>query len=183
MLGVGSRDGIPGEMNSSLYEYGIFQYDSGYCIHVGFVTQMLFVYETETMRDAINNNRYMIRPAYQGSIKTAEGYLVPSNSEFITPVDLPPMKEEYKDRDADTSTKGKRALNVVSWCLKDGRIPFRFHVDEITDKEMQIKGNDVIALGSFSIQVKADFLAGPKDKGGSGNLFVQVRESNPHKKY
>ena len=168
--------------NTKLIEYGIFQYDSDYCAHVGFVAAMIFLYETEYMKKFISSNSYRKAPAYQGNIKTAEGFLVPWDKPDLITINLPILNKKYSFC-SDTSTKGQWAVDVVKHALRLGMIPFRFKVDEITDKDMQIKGKDIIAISTFSIQVKCDWKAGPMEKGGTGNLFIQTHECNPFGKH
>jgi len=165
-------------LNITLVEYGINQYESNFCIHVGFKVEMLFIYETIYMQNLLLNNSYRLVSAFQKGIETARGLLVPwDNSEFIT-ITLPPLNKRYSFC-KNTSIKGQWAVDITKHALKKGLIPFKFKVDEITEKDMQIKGKDIIAIGSFSIQVKCDWDAGPKEKGGTGNLFIQTHECNP----
>ena len=97
-------------------------------------------------------------------------------------IGLPPLNKKYSFC-SDTSIKGQWAVDIVKHSLKLGMVPFKFKVDEITDKDLQIKGKDIIAVNSFSIQVKCDWSAGPKEKGGTGNLYIQTHECNPHGKH
>jgi len=164
--------------NIELIEYGIFQYDSDYCAHVGFDVCMIFLYETEYMKNFILNNNFRTASAFQDNIKTAQGFLIPWDKPDLIIISLPQLNKKYSFC-SDTSIKGKWAVDIVKHSLKLGMVPFRFKVNEITDKDMQLKGKDIIAISSFSIQVKCDWKAGPKEKGGTGNLFIQTHECNP----
>ncbi len=144
---------------------------------------MLFQYKTEFMKELLSKNHFSLMPAYQDSIKTAEGFLVPYNNEIITSIFLPQIKKEYLNFIDDTSIKGNRAIKIVAHALKRGMVAFPFNISEVYEKELQLQGKDIIAISSFQIQVKCDWFAGPKEKGGTGNIYVQIRECNPKKKH
>ena len=171
--------------NTKLIEYGIFQYSSDYCIHVSpIVTQCLFIYKTKLMQELIKTNDFrtaVARQAYNGDfIITAEGYLVPCDNKLIRTVKFPAPKNKYNEN-MSTGKKGELAVVIVMYCLKNAMIAFEFDVGEVKDKDMQILGNDVIAVSDFKIQVKCDWRAGSKEDGGTGNLFVQTKECNPNR--
>lgn len=148
---------------------------------------MIFVYEVPYMQGFLKQHSFKVGCAYQKEIKTAEGYLVPCEIPELTAIDVPYMKsDKFKnkcDSGADTSEKGEWAVKIVKDQLKKGKIPLRFDVDEVKEKNMQIQGKDIIAIGAFSMQVKCDWRAGPREKGGTGNLFIQISECNPHGKH
>ena len=82
-----------------------------------------------------------------------------------------------------TSTKGLKAVAIVVAMLKQGMIALPLNTKVIDDKALQIKGTDVIVQNTLHLQVKCDFAAGPRDHGGTGNLFLQTQECNPYKLY
>lgn len=51
------------------------------------------------------------------------------------------------------------------------------------DKELDIRGTDIIVSARRHIQVKYNAPAYLQEEGGTGNLFVQTHECNPLKIY
>ena len=84
------------------------------------------------------------------------------------------MGKAEKDK---TSDKGNRAKEVTKVAILCEWIPFGGKVKEITDLPNQILGIDLMS-GPIKIQVKCDFEGGPKELGGTGNLFLQIAERN-----
>ena len=90
---------------------------------------------------------------------------------------------EAFDEKGTTSAKGKRAVAVVERMLRAGRFPlWPSNVKESMRLEVQHGGTDILLHGVWRIQVKCDFWAGPKEKGGTGNLYFETAELNPLKR-
>lgn len=174
--------------NTRLVEYGIHTEKSDIRAHVSVTTKSVYVYMTTSGVDAISNNdSYRKVPAYTGNIITAMGYLVP-------PADIPGCKRIVIPNDLlqnakltnpkeTTTAKGNKAVYIVKEMLKRRLIPFSFDVAEITDEMMQISGTDIFIKAQAKVQVKCDWTAGPRELGGSGNLFLQIAECNPFKQH
>jgi hypothetical protein len=92
------------------------------------------------------------------------------------------------DEAADTSDKGRKAVELVAAMIRNGLFPLPYAVGQLDSdpaKDMQINGDDIIVdLGAnrVHIQVKCDFRGGDKALGGTGNLYLQVAERNPLKR-
>lgn len=181
----------------SLVDYGIHNENSHIRTHVCPVVRKVYVYPTKSGVQAIETQRYHRVLAYQEGVKspTAEGYLVP-------PFDIERcVGMSFRDNvweaiafraDESTSEKGKKAVRLVIAMIGNGLFPLlaALVAEEITDKELQVRGQDIIVPASaihakedIIIQVKCDYIGGESDLGGSGNLFLQTAESNPLKRY
>ena len=175
-------DGKPGVTrlgNTQLVEYGIRQEKSDIRAHVSVATKSVYVYGTSDGVAAINTGMYRKAPAYTGSIVTAEGYLVPPDAiSGCKRIPIPSDLMSFNTTDS-TSVKGDKAMRVVMQMLKDRLIPIALDVSDITDEMMQLEGTDIIVQATARVQVKCDWRAGPRELGGTGNLFVQVAECNP----
>jgi len=78
--------------------------------------------------------------------------------------------------------KGDRAALIVKGLLVTNKFPLFAGKAELVDAQtLQVKGVDIQV--SINIQVKCDYNGGPKERGGTGNLFLQVAECNPFKQY
>jgi hypothetical protein len=168
--------------NNGLYEYGIFQEDSDYRVHVGPITKTIFVYNRLDMVEHIKTNTYKLLPAFQQGVSypTAYGHAVPCHLDFIRPLYW--HKEEWWKEfniNDNTTTKGNKAFIVVKRLMENGRFPFWITPKKTQDVAIEISGVDMTVSINLKIQVKCDFTAGPKAQGGTGNVFVQVSETNP----
>lgn len=184
--------GTPGETrpimaNSELVEYGIFQEAPHITrVHVSLATCCVYVFKAAEAQTACTEKSFRTRSAYQKGIETARGFLVPvSEIEKLEKYDIPPAwcarARRYKN--ATTSKKGEVAVEIVKYMVKTGVIPIALSIEEIDDEDMQVSGMDLTIKATVHIQVKCDWLAGDKDKGGTGNLFIQTHECNPFKMY
>jgi len=82
-----------------------------------------------------------------------------------------------------TSAKGRAAEAAVRWAIENDKLPkYGTSCTDASDAE-QLRGIDLLTDMGHSIQVKCDYRGGEKIKGGTGNLFVQVAESNPLKQH
>jgi len=166
-----------------LFEYGIFTEGSDVRVHVGVSSQGLYVFKT---RDAVrlltgSNGKYRKADAYQSGVngRTAEGYPVPWK-------DIPGVRVlRFSSYDwsvfsltDSTSEKGRKAVEVVTCCLKMGRFPLFADAQETDQTTLQIRGTDILLYHKCRIQVKCDWYAGD-GKNCTGNLFLQCAERNP----
>ena len=172
-----------------LYEYGIHTEKSDIRAHVSVVNRRVYVFETHKAIETISNKEYPKRYASQPGCNnepTALGFIVPWK-------DIPDIKEveargwrgwsEFR-HEMTTSEKGNHAVQLVVRLMEIGRFPMWLkNQSETQDTEIQIKGVDIIVRMNKLIQVKCDWSAGPKEKGGTGNLFLQIAESNPLKRH
>jgi hypothetical protein len=180
-----------------LFNYGIREERSDVRVHVSPVTQRLYVFPTADVQKLLNERGEEFRevPAYQDGIDyaTATGLLVPWNQiPNIRVVRVPKewWADGYFQAHHTTTTKGQRAVQLVTRGLEEGYIPLPFNgkgafngITEPTNVVVQRDGSDVIVCGRLRIQVKCDWLAGPKELNGSGHIFLQLTELNPRKRY
>jgi len=169
---------------SRLVNYGIQNEESDIRAHVGVLAGKVYVYRTADGLMAIEQWQGEARPAYQPGVSypTALGYPLPWRN--IHRVLAIPCKgfidyEQFSDSDS-TSSKGEKASSVVERLIRSGYFPLPADPTVIKDSSIQRKGIDLIVSGKWRIQVKCDFRAGD-GPGCTGNLFLQVAESNPLK--
>ena len=179
---------------TSLVDYGIQNEESDIRVHVCPQIRRVYVYPTNCGVEAIETNVYRRVFGYQpGWDKpTSEGYLVPpdciKNCVELMFRELAWNALNFKEDDT-TSTKGDKAVTLVKSMLKRGLLPLPTESEVIDERDMQISGTDIFVKANclkerdIRIQVKCDFKGGRKNLGGSGNLFLQVRESNPFGHY
>ena len=86
-------------------------------------------------------------------------------------------------RSDSTSRKGDQAVAIIKEYLKRGGFPLMMDPAVIDELDMQIEGTDIIIDADIRVQCKCDYSGGPQELGGTGNLFLQVEESNPWKQY
>lgn len=178
-------------MYPKLFNYGIFEEQSDIIrAHVSPATRRVYVFRTVEAQALLQASpaKYPKVDAMQPGVsyRTGRGYLVP-------PEDIPNLRvvdlhgEEWWDRfrfTFDTTKKGKYAVKVVVWMLKNGRFPLWIqNASESNCIRTQRGGTDIVLWAHKRIQVKCDWQAGPKELGGSGSLFLQTEEANPLGKY
>lgn len=178
---------------ASLVDYGIHTEQSDVRVHVCPAVRRVYVYPTASGVAVVMTGKYPLRQAYQPGWPepTAEGYLVP-------PEDIPNCVElKFRDlvwdalafdRAESTTNKGDKAVRLVKLMLKHGLLPLPSvpSVSRVVEeKNMQVEGTDILVHANqlrerdVRIQVKCDFYGGRRELGGTGNLFLQVRERNP----
>jgi len=174
----GMNDGSP-----MLFDYGIQTEKSDIRCHVAPGTRMIFVFQTKAAL-SILNGKYPLVDGFQPNIgyATARGYLVP-------PDDIPGLRRVrwtstpwwgWFSGDQSASQKGKQAVRVVTELIKEGRFPLWGLSSESCSVDTQKAGVDIVLSGIWRIQVKCDFNAGKDEKNcGTGNLFLQIAETNP----
>ena len=178
----GGKVGVMMPANTTLVNYGIQNEKSDFRVHVSSTASAIYLFSTEEGNKAINTGIYLLRSVTTGSIITAQGYAVPisciKNICYVkTPVDIT-KRQKIQSTDS-TKVKGDKAVNIVKEMLILHLILLPMTVDEITDKNIQIEGTDIIVKrGDIKIQVKCDYKAGYP---GTNNLFLQISECNPYK--
>jgi hypothetical protein len=169
---------------SDLYEYGIHQEDSDIRVHVCPHVRRVYVFPTENACNALSDGNYQPIDGYQDEVngRTSQGYNVPpSDIPSCIALTLREVTWEHLgfDRKNSTSTKGAKAVRLVSAMVRRGMIPVPGAAT--TKPELEISGTDIVATFDnqiVKIQVKCDFKGGAKHLGGFG-LFLQTHERNP----
>lgn len=175
--------------NTELVKYGIQNEQSDIRAHVCVTVGRVYVYPTAAGIEAINTKRYRRVPVrtHVGNgrqVVTAEGFLVPpSHIRRCVSMEIPDrLMEKLAFRPEDSTTaKGEKAVKAVTWFLRHGGFPLSVHGEVIHDQDLQVDGLDIYVRLRAKIQVKCDYKGGPKEMGGTGNLFLQVAECNPFK--
>ena len=185
-------DGRYTEINSNkLHNYGIQNEESDLRAHVCVHIRRVYVFPTEEGRREIETGRWPKVSNGQDGVKgiTAKGYLVPPSAikgctEVVT------KKEDWEHADFkpddNTSVKGDKAVRLVENTIRAGIFPFLdkvLAIDSDVNFAIQIKGTDIIVHRRTYIQVKCDYNGGDSSLGGTGNLYLQVAERNPLKRY
>lgn len=169
--------------NTQLVAYGIQTEKSDLRVHVSVVARRIYVFKTSDGVRALSSTD-CVKQVRTGNFITANGKPVPLNSiqgcaTIEIPSDIFALAKFLEDD--TTSGKGNKAVFVVKEMLKRGLIPITATPEEITDRDLQIQGTDIIITARARIQVKCDWRAGHREFGGTGNLFLQISECNPHK--
>lgn len=176
-----------------LFEYGIQLERSDVRVHVSVATRRLYIFPTMKAQKLLEDRGEEFREvhAFQEGVTyaTARGRLVPCDQmPDLRIVQIACLPEEWWNTrfrvELSTKTKGTRACKLVEWALKKGHIPVFFdNIQEPSDVKVQRDGIDIFIWAKLRIQVKCDWSAGPKEWGGSGNLFLQQAEVNPRRRY
>lgn len=170
-----------------LVEYGIQNEESDIRAHVSFPGRRVTVYRTDDMRRLVAAKTYREVSATQPGVDgiTAMGLLVPL--EDIEPnVVLTSSSYPWGDYDHDKmnlAQRGDAAVFVVRHAILWNKFPLWVCGVVNSDKDLDIKGTDIIIHAARHIQVKYDWGACPKADGGTGRLFIQTKERNPLKIY
>ena len=170
-------------MNQRLIEHGIMQEESDYRIHVGFEAGAIYVFPTENGKKAVRSGEYSTTSAGQPGVyfTTSKAVLVPWHKiKGCKEIPIPPaLLRAAKCRRSDsTSIKGRKALCIVQMMQQIDLVPISFAVTEVRNETMQIAGVD-LTTRPVTIQVKCDFKCGAKERGGTGNLYLETHECNP----
>jgi hypothetical protein len=170
--------------NTRLVAYGIQNEQSDIRAHVSMLASRVYVYSTDAGRQAAESGQYPNKPAFTSGIITARGYVIPPRAiPGCKAIDIPDRYHGYIREADSTSDKGAKAVEIVSCLLRAGTFPISVAPIVITDEDLQIQGTDIMVRAHACIQVKCDFKAGCRDHGGTGNLFIQIAECNPFKRY
>jgi len=165
----------------NLFNYGIQNEQSDLRAHVSVCNSTVYVFPTEAGQDVIKSGKYKARAAYTGQVQTASGFAIPvGDIRAMKSVKIPNdifFAARFDERD-NTSAKGNKAVFVVSEMIKRGELPIIATPGEITDKDLQIQGTDILVTAKCRIQVKCDWRAGQ-----TRNVYLQVAERNLFKMY
>lgn len=175
---------------NGLVDYGIFKEESDYRIHVCYKEGYAYSFPTkkaiETIEDP-NIAPYLGEaPAYQlvkeREMMTAKGLLVPPG--LLPDCERVKISDDIYEKypiafNDDESLKGKQARKIAYEMLRRGCFSM-ITIKEVQDLGSQMKGIDIIIIGNLKIQVKCDYKGGLE---GTGFLYLQTRERNPHKKH
>ena len=189
MLGNVLTIGMPSETNCQveLFDYGIEVEQSDIRAHVGPATRRVYVFRTAEARKLAAMGKYDIAAAFQPGVDgpTATGWKIPvGDFRGIFTLRWDALQWwTWFSKDSPTNEKGRHAVRVVTELLKAGRFPLWVDCDENDRTRLQLKGTDILLYGKWRIQVKCDWSAGPRELGGTGNVFIQKAERNPLKKW
>jgi hypothetical protein len=168
-----------------LQDYGIQTEISDYRAHVCFGEGFVYIYPTACGQEQCVPDKWPVKPGYQQGCKqaTSQGYLVPPKAirncrRLPIPYDWP--TKLGVSADASTTEKGQWAVEIVKGMLKRALLPLHIGSREIGDQRLQVAGVDLIIDSTIHIQVKCDYDGGVD---GTGNLFLQIAECNPHKRH
>ena len=170
-------------MNQRLIEHGIMQEESDYRVHVGFKVGAVYVFPTESGKEAVRSGKYPTTSAGQPGVyfTTSEGekatwHEIRGCTEIKIPEFL--LQAAKCEKSENPSIKGRKALCIVQMMQQVGLIPIPLAVTEVRNETMQIAGVDLMTR-PVTIQVKCDFKCGAKERGGTGNLYLETHECNP----
>ena len=172
--------------NTALVPHGILTENSHLRVHVCPKERRIYIFPTESGIKAIESNRYVVENAHQPGtdVVTARGCWVPAD-DIQCCICISPRGaawEAMRFSDADSlSEKGRKALRFVKAIIKSGLFPGSLGGIEITDRDLQIEGMDIIisklTLPERRLQVKCDYA------GGYHGLYLQIAECNPFSRH
>lgn len=168
--------------NTRLVQYGIFDESPDTIrIHVGYATGLIFVFKSGDAQTQLKRITYRERDTYTEGIVTARGVAIPydeiPNLRFYEiPRDL--LSQSKVMMYSPTSDKGELAVTIASKMIERGLIGLPITIKSVDNIKLQIKGVD--GTGEVITQIKMDWKAGPKERGGTGNLYLQTWECNPN---
>lgn len=168
-----------------MFKYGIEEEQSDIRAHVSLPGRLVTVYRTADMVDLICTKSYRQKTATQPGVEfpTALGWLVPIEDilpQYVMRSESFPW-ERWDHEAMDCSQKGEMAVKCVRAAILANKFPMWVCGHVNGDKELDIKGTDIIVSAKRRIQVKYDAPAYPRSEGGTGNLFIQSHECNPFK--
>lgn len=164
--------------NTTLVEHGIQNDESNYRIHVSFGVGKAYFFPTESGKMAVEKEIGEVFEASQPGTKliTGKGRKVPwVQIEGCSEIDIP---QSWIDKiDCQWSDgpgeKGKKAVTIAKALLTTGRVPMPVSTREVNEKDIQIRGLDLIVTSKLDIQVKCDWW------GGRTGIRLQTHECNP----
>lgn len=134
--------------------------------------------------------QYPKKAAFQEGVQgpTAMGYIVPPTAiKDIRRLKISEHRLVGFDEKLPEGKKGMLAVGVVSAFLKAGRFPLWLDGEFVEDVDIQITGDDIHVNGHWKIEVKCDYRAsecyGRPHPRCTGNLYLQIAERNPMKKF
>lgn len=171
-----------------LVEYGIHTEESDYRAHVCVVVHRLYWFRTVNGKTTVEDGNFPeVSVTVNGQV-TAYGCLVPPGAiPFCQEYDIPSsvMGKAAFDAKDSASAKGDKAARVVRYMLAKKLIPHPTITFELIPEghPLQMQGCDIRILLDAKVEVKCDWNGGPKEAGGTGNLFLQTHERNPGHQY
>lgn len=173
----------------NLFEHGIQTEDSDFRVHICFETKQAYIFPTTSAVGAMKG--YRIVEAFQWvngrKAVTSRGHIVPPGAipgcKWVAiPADIILGAAMPSRSSSDTSQKGRAAESITQAMLSRGLLPLPQLTEIVSSEDLQISGLDIM-LKPVKIQVKCDYRGGHKEFGGTGNLYLETHERNPHKKY
>jgi len=181
-----------------LANYGIHTEQADLRLHVCVLARKVYVFEPSAALAAVSRrattDQAGHKTVYTAGILTATGYAIPvAEIDPVYPINVPAgwLNHDLRSnapivihRDMDTSTKGARAERLVMRMWLHGYLSGWIRplsLQQITAQRDQLKGKDFQAIAP-SIQVKCDY-AGGQGPDCTGNLFIQLSEVNPFKRF
>lgn len=160
---------------------------SDYRVHVGYKTQHIYIFPTKSAQEYVKARSVQeAKTVKTGTIVTSKGYAAPiSHIDGLRDIMIPPdIYRSYVIVESMlTSAKGALAQSITVDMLKRNLIPLPFSINVVDDKSIQFSGTDIIINSEIRLQVKCDFKAGHKHLGGTGNVYLEVAECNPYRRY
>ena len=155
-------------ISEELFEHSILEEQSDFRIHVGFQCGLYIVFETERAKQEIRKNDLRFTAAVEpgADFTTAEGWLCPIRRLGAKLIEFKPEKDVFRMTLAE---RGDYAERLVLRDFKGAVV--------VKDRVNQLKGRD-IRIGDHAVQVKCDLRAGPREDGGTGNVFLEHRSMN-----
>lgn len=173
-----------------MIDYGIQNESSHIRAHVCPKVRRVYTYPTACGVAAIRSGKFRKVNGFQPGVTTAtaEGYLVPPfEIAKCAAIQLNTSVWERLrfSKDDALDEKGKKAELLIKQMVLNGLLPIPAIADNVREIDVQLLGGDVIIKPNairkdeIVIQVKCDYDGGERELGGTGNLFLQVAESNP----
>lgn len=165
--------------NEKLVKEGIYNDDSDYRVHVCPIVKRIYCYPTEHGKIA-TDKRIRAADVKTKNIRTATGHGVPIHEiGFCRQIPVPDLYWEKFNFQQGEKGNGKKAEEFVIEVANAGILRYESKSVSINNVGLQRKGYDLKVSSDWNVQVKLDFKGGARDKGGTGNLFIQVEECNP----
>lgn len=170
-----------------LYKYGIEEEKSDIRAHVCLPGRCVTVYRTADMVSLLARKAYPTAFAKQPGVDFATGFgwkvpIADIEPKYI--LTSPIYRWDQWDHDAmGPGAKGDMAVACVRDFIVSNKFPLWVCGVVNSDKELDIKGTDIVVSANRRIQVKYDWRACSKASHpmGTGNLFIQSHECNPLK--
>lgn len=172
-----------------MIDHGILTEESTMRVHLSTRTGFIYAYPTAAAREMAESGRWFAFDKTVGDMgeeSTGAGFVVPLWG--VPSLHAARWKKLCADHERvlalTQSAKGAYAVEKVVLLIEAGYLGFLGRRIEriVTDKATQIRGVDVITDKEW-LEVKYDEPAGPGAYGGSGKLFIQYAERNPHKSH
>lgn len=179
-------------LNDNLIPYGVQDCEATYCIHVGYLAQKAYLFETELAHYILaehfeGKRAYKVRRASQRGTDrvTAIGLLIPYRdlhckvADFAKGMTAREVDALYKK---STGVRGKNAEVLAQSLVRANAFDLPPHVVGDLDIKRELRGEDLhMTQFKATFQVKCDWSCG--DPPGFGNIYLQVGERNPFKRY